>query len=968
MPHQPHLIAETPSPYQVARQAEREKYLDRLRQHLQDPAFRAIEGFPIAEDEAILALSDPPYYTACPNPFLPEIIERWQAEREAGRGAEEQGSADQVPEGEIHASRITHHESPPTLDTSTDDYHREPFAADVSEGKNDPIYNAHSYHTKVPHKAIMRYILHYTEPGDIVFDGFCGTGMTGVAAQLCADRKTVESLGYFTDDDGHIYDHPPPKQPAEERRGKGAGGKSLPRSSAPPLPISQLGARKAVLCDLSPAATFIAYNYNTPVDVTAFKLEAERILQEIEDEYAWLYETLHTDGRTKGRIKYTVWSDVFVCPECGQEMVFWDVAIDKKAGKVVDNWPCPHCRVSIAKSPRKNSGSLKVERAWETIYDRSLKHTIQRTKQVPVLINYSIGKKNFWGEVSPKDLKLVQKIEESDIPYWLPTNQLPEGEKTGDPLNIGIAYAHQFYTYRNLWVLSSYADRAFRSKINQRLLFILTGSLPDLIKSARLRIGAYFHGGRGAVSSGISGTLYVPSLSVEKQVIFGLNNRLNTLSKVLLRNQHPSTDYAVATQSSSDLSNLASNSIDYIFVDPPFGSNLMYSELNFLWEAWLRVLTNNQSEAIVNKVQQKKLFEYQHLMEQCFQEFYRLLKPGRWMTVEFHNSQNSVWNAIQEAILRAGFMVADVRTFNKGQGTFNQVTATGSVKQDLIISAYKPRTDFEQQFLAEGGREKGAWEFARQHLEQLPVIVEKDGALEVVAERQAYLLYDRMVAFHIQRGFSVPLSAAEFYAGLKQRFPERDGMYFLSPQASQYDKRRLQVQRVEQLALFVTDEKSAIQWLNRELDSEQGTGSQTYQDLQPKFLRELHQARHEKLPELRDILEENFLQDEQERWYVPDPNKQEHLEQLREKSLLREFQEYATVGASGRSPRLKTFRTEAVRTGFKRAWADKNYRLITTVAERLPNSVLQEDPGLLMYYDNALMRVEKEPVQGRLRL
>ncbi|WP_212750868.1 hypothetical protein, partial [Pseudoalteromonas sp. S1612] len=73
-----------------------------------------------------------------------------------------------------------------SLKENTDeDYHREPFAADVSEGKNDPIYNAHSYHTKVPHKAIMRYILHYTNPGDIVFDwllwnrydGCCCTGM-----------------------------------------------------------------------------------------------------------------------------------------------------------------------------------------------------------------------------------------------------------------------------------------------------------------------------------------------------------------------------------------------------------------------------------------------------------------------------------------------------------------------------------------------------------------------------------------------------------------------------------------------------------------------------------------------------------------------------------------------------------------------------------------------------------------------
>ncbi|MFR5484992.1 MAG: DNA methyltransferase [Blautia massiliensis (ex Durand et al. 2017)] len=110
---------------------------------------RNIEGFPIGTDEDIIALSDAPFYTACPNPFIEDFIKEYGT----------------------------------PYDEATDDYHREPFAADVSEGKNDPIYNAHSYHTKVPYKAIMRYILHYTEPGDIVFDGFAGTGMTGVAAQ-----------------------------------------------------------------------------------------------------------------------------------------------------------------------------------------------------------------------------------------------------------------------------------------------------------------------------------------------------------------------------------------------------------------------------------------------------------------------------------------------------------------------------------------------------------------------------------------------------------------------------------------------------------------------------------------------------------------------------------------------------------------------------------------------------------------
>jgi hypothetical protein len=172
----------------------------------------------------------------------------------------------------------------------------------------------------------------------------------------------------------------------------------------------------------------------------------------------------------------------------------------------------------------------------------------------------------------------------------------------------------------------------------------------------------------------------------------------------------------------------------------------------------------------------------------------------------------------------------------------------------------------------------------------------------------------------------------------------------------------MQAARVEQLALFVTDEKSAIQWLRQELDPETGSGPQTYQELQPKFLRELHQARHEDLPELSEMLEQNFLQDEEtDRWYVPDPGRQEDLEKLRERSLLREFREYA----QGKG-RLKVFRTEAVRAGFKHAWHERNYRLIVKVAERLPTSVLQEDSALLMYYDNALMRAESEPTQGQL--
>jgi DNA modification methylase/predicted RNA-binding Zn-ribbon protein involved in translation (DUF1610 family) len=910
MTHQPQLIPDQPMPEQTARDAERAEYLERLREKLKDPEFRAIEGFPIGEDEDILALSDPPFYTACPNPFLPEIIERWEAERSQLR--EELGLPDDSNDNGNGGEPV---------------YHREPFAADVSEGKNDPIYNVHSYHTKVPHKAIMRYILHYTDPGDIILDGFCGTGMTGVAAQLCGDKKTVASLGYWVKDDGTILDE----------QGQ---------------VISCLGVRKAVLVDLSPAASFIAYNYSRSAPLTSFEREAKRILREIEDEWGWMYETFHTDGSSKGRIHYTIWSDVFMCPECSGEMVFWDVAVDREVSRIRETFPCPHCGVQ----QRKRT----LERATEATFDRALGQASRHAKQVPVLINYSLGRQRFDKVPDANDLAVIRRIEEGNIPYWYPNEPLPDGYNTRQPIEShGITHLHHFYTRRNLWILAALWSAADHPH-NRYSVTALMPRASRMHRIAGSRVGKVKRTPGGMTIGLVTGTLYVPAISAEMNVLMQYARRIRQIGKAS-EPVRAVDGVSISAENSGGLSALPTNVGDYVFVDPPFGGNIMYSELNFLWEAWLRVYTNNQPEAIVNRTQRKGMLEYQHLMELCFREFFRFLKPGRWMTVEFHNSKNSVWNAIQEAILKAGFVVADVRSLDKKQGSFKQYTTTSAVKQDLIISAYKAHSAFERRFPERAGREDGAWDFARQHLFQLPVVVEQDGVLEVVAERQAYLLYDRMVGFHVQRGFSVPMGAAQFYAGLKQRFPERDGMYFLPQQVAEYDRRRLRAERVEQLALFVTDEKSAIQWLRQEIDPGTGSGPQTYQDLQPQFLRELHQARHEDLPELSDLLAQNFLQDERDRWYAPDPGRQEDLEKLRERSLLREFQDYA----QGKG-RLKVFRTEAVRAGFKRAWHERDYRLIIKVAERLPESVLQEDPSLLMYYDNALMRAEPEPEQGRL--
>ncbi len=920
--------------------ARREYYLRRLAEKLKDPEFRRMEGFPVGSDQDILALSDPPYYTACPNPFIADFI--W------------------------------HYGKP--YDSSTP-HSKEPFAADVSEGKNDPIYNAHSYHTKVPHKAIMRYILHYTQPGDVVFDGFCGTGMTGVAAQLCGDRSVVESLGYRVGPDGTVLE----KAEVEDQNSW--------------RPVSKLGARRALLNDLSPAATLIAHNYNTPIDLVRFDREAKTILAEVDEEFGWMYQTLHQPSEVQiscaikniqepaipdlknigivGRIAYTIWSDVFSCPECAQEIIFWDVAVDQAANEVREEFPCPYCNAHLTKRA--------LERAWETTVDSAVGDTVKQSRLVPVEINYRIGRKSFNKKPDAADLALVERIERATISHWFPTDQLPVGDKMGEPIRVGITRAHHFHTRRDLAVISAFLSRAENAHSTRLLKLCITSLLVYASKASRWRLENK--------SGPLSGTWYISSTVMPLDAMTILPNRIKRLAQAKASlPTFKSGDVVVSCMSTTQLADIPSGSLDYVFLDPPFGANLMYSELNFLWEAWLRVKTSIASEAIENKAQKKTLDDYRRLMTLCFKEAYRILKPGRWMTVEFSNTKASVWNSIQTALQEAGFVVANVSALDKKQGSFKAVSTTTAVKQDLIISAYKPNGGLEDRFSKTGGTEDSVWDFVRTHLKYLPIVKTRGSEIEFISERDPRIMFDRMVAWFIRHNAPVPMSTHEFQAGLTQRFVERDGMVFLAEQIAEYDKRRQQVAHAPQIEMFVSDERSAIDWLSDFLKRRPST----YQEISPEFMGQLGAGwkKHEAKPELFALLEDNFLKYDgtgevpsqihsylssnhkdqrgldkcaptlvakaKDRWYVPDPNKAQDLEKKREKVLLKEFETYKAF--TGR--KIKESRLEVLRAGFRAAWAAKDYKTIINIANKLPEETLQEDEKLLTLYDLALTRTE----------
>jgi hypothetical protein len=194
------------------------------------------------------------------------------------------------------------------------------------------------------------------------------------------------------------------------------------------------------------------------------------------------------------------------------------------------------------------------------------------------------------------------------------------------------------------------------------------------------------------------------------------------------------------------------------------------------------------------------------------------------------------------------------------------------------------------------------------------------------------------------------------------------------------------VSQAPQMEMFVSDERSAIDWLSDFLKQRPST----YQEVHPEFISQLGAGwkKHESKPELSSLLELNFLQYDgtgdvpsqihsylstnhkdlrsldksnpalvakaKDRWYVPDPNKAQDLEKKREKALLKEFETYKAF--TGR--KIKESRLEVLRAGFRSAWANKDYGTIISVANKLPEETLQEDEKLLTLYDLALTRTE----------
>jgi 16S rRNA G966 N2-methylase RsmD len=813
-------------------------------------------------------------------------------------------------------------------DPAADDYDRPPFAADIKEGKNDSIYNAHSYHTKVPPRSIIPYILHYTKPDDLVLDLFCGSGMTGVAAQMCAAPP------------GDILEQFPELK-------------------------DRVGPRACILNDLSPAACHIAYNYNTPVDVNALKKEFERIKAAIKDEFDWLYGTEHYEPaigdyaisnpevltRLKNpppesqkdptqpsslleedaevpktwtllsrsdveqrlgypvsdlsrdqtwkdldvsqveewicipaTIQYTIWSDVYRCEGFITTEEFTGKV--SKRGKNVGKPIVSKKRVVRGCGQEFALYDVAMDKETTKVFKQFQcpechqewavdKLTLVRADPAEVVYQFlgrrvrsdgSLMHSKVRRKLSMCDREKVQGICQRELPYWYPKTLLVPGEQGNPFIKRGLVSVDQLYTARNLFA-SARLWREFDSVSDTRVRKALQFLFTAVSARNLTRMTRYRQRGNEALAM----RLFIPHFQAEMNPLKVLAGKYDDITSYFSTNSFFAGSVLVTTGPAQEITWLSDSSIDFIFADPPFGRNIAYAELNVLWEAWLGRTTDVPKEAITSNGRKWGVESYTEKMRNAFKEMFRVLKPGRYAMIEFNNGdpELGLFEHIKQAALDAGFQITNMMILDKEHKSFNQMVGVmrgeDTVDKDVVFNLHKPAVAPNQLSAEDHDLGQQVADTVRQHLQTLPERIKAEPAKYSDDHRTTATINSMLMNTLIPRGVSVERLNLPYIERVCSRYFRKIGQHWYLRGEAVTNGNSGGLIREE---IAVKDEVSAIEWLRQKVQMH----PLLVGELKPLWMRAtgLLAVEVSQQLDLEVLLRENFWKDaESNRWREP---------------------------------------------------------------------------------------------------
>ncbi len=580
------------------------------------------------------------------------------------------------------------------------------FSKPLPSTRGGSFYNTFPYPTKISPEAIAVYIASATNPDDTVLDAFAGSGSTGIAALLA--------------------EHPTEKM----------------QETANALGVEPIwGKRNAILYEIGTYAAFATKTITNRLTAAEYARAVDDFIKKAEKLASGMYAAKSPDGRD-GYIRYAIWTEVLICPECDAEIEYFKNGTSRNPATFYDKIECPHChRTSLVEA---------MSFATEEHYDKLLKKTILRKKRRIAWVYGTSGKENWDRIATEDDIALVQKLEKEFSPSDDP-RKIEWGDLHRAGYHFGISHLHHFYTSRNylvmseLWKLAEcYPER--EANALKLLLLSYNGAHCTLMT----RIVAK-HGSRDFVLTGAqSGVLYISKLPVEKNILLGLRRKAKPFQEAykMLENCHGTVE---VRNISSEFMSEPDKSIDFVFTDPPFGDFIPYAEVNQINELWLPAVTERSSEVIISAAQNKDVDTYRNMLARVFGEIRRVTKDDRPIAVVFHAAKAAVWGAFSEAIQISGLEIKQSSFLDKTQASFKQVVSKTSVQGDPLFLLKKA----------------GLGKNGIMDEEQILQMIVKENPHETELEcRHCYSLY---IGKCMEYGSPVTLDASEFYAYIQRQ-------------------------------------------------------------------------------------------------------------------------------------------------------------------------------------------------------
>ncbi|MDQ7782266.1 MAG: DNA methyltransferase [Desulfomonilaceae bacterium] len=437
--------------------------------------------------------------------------------------------------------------------------------------------------------------------------------------------------------------------------------------------------RNAVAIDASPAATFITRFYLSRCDPEVLWHRFNVLCQEVDSEIRYLYDTTcHKCGRA-GTIHYVIYSNEYHCAGCGRAVTLYEASLYNQSC-------CPHC-LSERGEHRRIGSMLKIAGYVPVAVNFSC-HGRCRPKRMTRSVFGPKGDRDAFAAI---DLARIREIERAPIPYPHPIQfmmnesnpDLPWGDEWRPSRDF--RRVSQLFTYRNLRALAAFMHAAGN---DYDLKAVITAGMTAVSRKAQ-----HLDGGGGY----IPGNWSLPPVSKQRNVLESLTRvfKRTVKAKAELARTIQTQSACISTQSATDMDALPECSVDYIFTDPPYGGSVQYGELNFVWESWLGFNTSwHDSEIIINATRRKSVDHWARMMRLAASECHRVLKPGRWLSLCWHDASSMTWRLVQQIFADAGFVIGDLGhalSIDTDSETYNQRVSDKVVRRDLVINFRKPQ-------------------------------------------------------------------------------------------------------------------------------------------------------------------------------------------------------------------------------------------------------------------------------------